>query len=92
MKAADIRVGEVYAVKVGGKVQPVRIVCCICDWQRGSDRWRWIGENQSTNREVRIKSAQRCLYRVLRCPGCRVWIRHDLIVGHFEECKDCQQE
>jgi len=56
MKKADVQVGELYAVKVTGNVVPV-----VLDEEHPNGGW--VGTNQQTNRQVRIKSAQR-----LRCP------------------------
>jgi hypothetical protein len=56
MKKAEVRVGEVYAVKVSGNMAPV-----IIDEEH--PKGGWTGTNQETNRQVRIKTAQR-----LRCP------------------------
>jgi len=56
MKKAEVRVGEMYAVKVSGNVVPVVI-------DEEHPKGGWTGTNQETNRQVRIKGAQR-----LRCP------------------------
>jgi hypothetical protein len=56
MKKADVKVGEVYAVKVSGNMAPVVI-------DEEHPKGGWNGTNQETNRQVRIKTAQR-----LRCP------------------------
>jgi hypothetical protein len=56
MKKAEVKVGETYAVKVSGKVAPVVI-------DEAHPNGGWVGTNQETNRQVRVKSAQR-----LRCP------------------------
>ncbi|MCK4283690.1 MAG: winged helix-turn-helix domain-containing protein [Candidatus Brocadiae bacterium] len=56
MKKAEVKVGETYAVKVSGNVVPV-----VIDEEQPNGGW--TGTNQETNRQVRIKSAQR-----LRCP------------------------
>jgi len=55
MKKADVKVGQLYAVKVSGNVVPV-----VLDEEH--PKGGWVGTNQETNRQVRIKSAQR-----LRC-------------------------
>jgi len=52
MKKGDVKVGSVYAVKVSDKVVPVRI-------EREHPNGGWLGTNQETGREVRVKSAQR---------------------------------
>jgi hypothetical protein len=56
MKKGDVKVGEVYAVKVSGNMAPVVI-------DEEHPKGGWTGTNQETNRQVRIKTAQR-----LRCP------------------------
>jgi hypothetical protein len=56
MKKADVQVGEAYAVKVSGNVVPV-----VLDEEHPNGGW--VGTNQETNRQVRIKNAGR-----LRCP------------------------
>ncbi len=56
MKKAEVKVGETYAVKVSGNVVPVVI-------DEEHPQGGWVGTNQETNRQVRVKSAQR-----LRCP------------------------
>ncbi len=52
MKKDQVKVGAVYAAKVSDKVVPVRI-----DREHASGGW--VGTNQNTGKEVRIKSAQR---------------------------------
>lgn len=52
MKKADVKVGGVYAAKVSDKIVPVRI-------DRTHSSGGWVGTNQDSGREVRIKSAQR---------------------------------
>jgi hypothetical protein len=52
MKKAEIRIGTIYSVKVSGKVVPVRIVA-------ESLHGGWIGRNEVTGREVRIRTAGR---------------------------------
>ncbi len=51
MKKAEVRVGEVYAVKVSDKVVPVRI-------EREHPAGGWLGTNQESGREVRVKTAR----------------------------------
>ncbi len=52
MKQADVEIGEVYAVKVSGKMAPV-----VIDEEHSNGGW--VGTNQDTNRQVRIKTARR---------------------------------
>ena len=52
MKKADVRVGEVYAVKVSGRIVPV-----VIDEEHANGGW--VGTNEETHRQVRVKSAQR---------------------------------
>lgn len=56
MKKHEIHVGAVYAVKVSGRVVPVKIITIA-----GSGGW--YGISLVTHAEVRIKSAQRCRWR-----------------------------
>ena len=50
MKKKDVEIGKVYAVKVSGKVSPVKLI-------KESPYGGWFGRNLWTNREVRIKTA-----------------------------------
>jgi len=50
MRKEDVRIGHVYAVKVSGKIVPVRIT-------RKSDMGGWVGISLETGRDVRIKTA-----------------------------------
>ncbi|MFO7957996.1 MAG: winged helix-turn-helix domain-containing protein [Candidatus Brocadiia bacterium] len=52
MKKDDVKVGELYAVKVSGKIAPV-----VIDEEHPNGGW--VGTNQETNRQVRIKTARR---------------------------------
>lgn len=52
MKKADIAQGRVYVAKVSGHLARVRIVA-------ESPYGGWIGRNEDTGRDVRIKSAAR---------------------------------
>lgn len=52
MKAKDVKIGEVYTVKVSG--QPTDVVITATSPYGG-----WIGINQKTRREVRFKTAGR---------------------------------
>jgi len=52
MNKQEVRIGEVYLVKVTDKVVPVEIL-------EEHTRNGWIGRNTVTGREIRIKSARR---------------------------------
>ncbi len=52
MKKAEVKVGEMYAVKVSGNMAPV-----VIDEEHPNGGW--VGTNQETNRQVRIKTARR---------------------------------
>jgi hypothetical protein len=52
MKKGDVILGQVYAVKVSGRLQPVRVVA-------ESPHGGWVGRNLLTGRAVRIRSAAR---------------------------------
>jgi hypothetical protein len=50
MKKRAVVLGQVYAVKVSGRVQPVRL---IAESQYGG----WVGRNEQTGREIRVRTA-----------------------------------
>ncbi|KKM79440.1 hypothetical protein LCGC14_1349850 [marine sediment metagenome] len=52
MKKSEVKIGQVYSVKVSGSMAPVRI-------DRENPRGGWDGTNMKTKKAVRIKSAQR---------------------------------
>jgi hypothetical protein len=52
MKAKDVHIGELYSVKVSGRVQTVRV-------QRENPFGGWDCINLNTNRAVRVRSPQR---------------------------------
>ncbi len=52
MKAEGVQIGDVYAVKVSGSIAPV-----VIDEEHSNGGW--VGTNQETNRQVRIKTARR---------------------------------
>jgi hypothetical protein len=57
MKQRDVVLGQVYAVKVSGNVQRVRVVA-------ESPYGGWVGRNLRTGREVRIRTAAKLRYLV----------------------------
>jgi hypothetical protein len=57
MKKREVVLGQVYAVKVSGRIQQVRLVA-------ESPHGGWVGRNLQTGREVRIRSAARLRYPV----------------------------
>jgi hypothetical protein len=56
MKKEAIEIGAVYTAKVTGRIVPIQI---LAENPHGG----WDGVNQSTNKKVRIKSAQRLRHR-----------------------------
>jgi hypothetical protein len=62
MKKRDVVLGQVYAVKVGGRIQPVRV---IAESQCGG----WVGRNEQTGREIRIRSAAKLRARLEKVDG-----------------------
>jgi len=52
MKKKDVKIGDVYAVKVSGQIAPVVI-------DEVHPAGGWVGTNEMTHRQVRIKSARR---------------------------------
>jgi len=70
MKIADVQVNKVYAVRVSGRLVPVRIIEQQ-RYPRGSARRRGLaGLNLATSREVRL-SAARCQYELVADPQAR---------------------
>lgn len=57
MKKEQIEIGQVYAAKITDAIVPVRI---DAEHERGG----WTGTNLRTNRQVRIKSAQKLRSRI----------------------------
>ena len=57
MKQRDVVLGQVYAVKVSGRIQPVRVIA-------ESPYGGWVGRNEETGREIRIRSAQKLRYKL----------------------------
>ena len=57
MKKVEIEIRKTYLAKVSGKLVPVRILM-------ESPAGGWFAVNEITNREVRIKSAQRLRRRL----------------------------
>lgn len=57
MKKAQVQIGKVYAVKVSGTVQSVRLV-------QESPYGGWVGKNTRTGREVRVKTAAKLRHEV----------------------------
>ena len=57
MKKIDIEIGHVYEAKVSGHLQPVRILAA-------HHAGGWIGRNEHTGREVRIKSNARLRFQI----------------------------
>ena len=49
--------GEIYAVKVGNDIVPVRILT-------PSVRGGWIGHNEKTGRDIHIKTAAKLRYKM----------------------------
>ena len=62
MKKHDVVLGQVYAVKVSGHVQPVRVVS-------ESPYGGWMGKNENTGREIRIRSAAKLRARLEKIDG-----------------------
>ncbi len=64
MKKAQIEIGKVYAVKVSGKIAPVKVVGV-------SAYGGWDCENMQTKREVRVRGAARFREQLHLMPGGR---------------------
>jgi len=57
VKKCNVTLGQVYAVKVSGRIQPVRLIA-------ESPYGGWVGRNEETGREVRIRSAAKLRARL----------------------------
>ena len=57
MRKHDVTLNQVYAVKVSGRVQPVRLVA-------ENPNGGWVGRNEQTGRAIRIRSAAKLRYPV----------------------------
>ena len=55
MKKTEVHIGETYAVKVSGRIVPVRL-------DRESSYGGWEGRNLRTGRRVHVKTAARLRY------------------------------
>jgi hypothetical protein len=66
MKRRDVVLGQVYAVKVSGRIQPVRLVS-------ESPYGGWVGKNETTGRPIRIRTAAKLRARLEQRDGkCRL--------------------
>jgi hypothetical protein len=65
MKTRDIEIGQVYAVKISGKLVAVRIDGCDAVHKLQ----RWHGINLATGRKITIKSPQRCRRKLALVAG-----------------------
>ncbi|MFY9224761.1 MAG: hypothetical protein WAQ98_18970 [Blastocatellia bacterium] len=52
MKAKDVVIGEVYEVKVSGKLTNVKVT-------KACNNGGWVGINLATNREIRFRTGAR---------------------------------
>lgn len=57
MTRAQVHIGRIYAVKVSGKIQPVKII-------RELSIGGWEATNTNTGREIRIRSAVKLRYEM----------------------------
>jgi hypothetical protein len=62
MKKREVVLGQVYAVKVSGRIQPVQVIA-------ESPYGGWVGRNEQTGREVRIRSAAKLRSRLEKIDG-----------------------
>ncbi len=73
MRKSQVTIGGTYAAKVSDRIVPVTL---IAENRFGG----WIGRNEKTGRDVRIKSAARLRFPVEATvrDGRRVWKRSDV--------------
>lgn len=79
MRKHELIIGATYAMLVSGKIVPVRL---------GSPHplGGWVGENRLTNREVRVRSAQRCRYE-MECTPSGQWRPKDVEMARAHKQK-----
>ena len=82
MKKSDVTLGQVYAVKVSGRIQPVRLVA-------ESPYGGWLGRNEKTGREVRIKSAAKLRYRIPPMSEQVNQIKNAIAARHNQDAAKC---
>ena len=69
MKKRDVVLGQVYAVKVSGRIQPVRLIAL-------SPHGGWLGRNEQTGWEIRIRSATKLRARLEKHRDRWRWLAH----------------
>lgn len=67
MKKAEVKIGETYAVRVSGKVQPVKITReqVVPAYRSGralTEKTVWHGTNLNSGRQIYIRSAAKLRY------------------------------
>ena len=77
VRKADVVIGQIYAVKVSGRIAPVRIYAfkIFTSYGRGGGptyRRGWYGHNLNTDRDIAIRSAAKLRNRLQPCanPHC----------------------
>lgn len=68
MTKNQVTTGNVYLAKVSGILAPVRLL-------EESRFGGWVGRNENTGRNVRVKTAGRLRYQLARCECCGHWHR-----------------
>jgi len=91
----DVRVGAVYAVKVSGSIVPVRLDAedkIRISVLKGTIRNTWLGTNLRTNREIRIRSAAKLRYELVKCmkKDCKRWVQ--LTEAGSRTCRECTRK
>lgn len=86
MIQSEVTLGFVYAVKVSGKVAPVRLESVIRKDSRLGRKTAYGGTNLSTNRAVHVRSAAKLRFELTMCAACARWIRR---TPGSTLCRDC---
>ena len=68
MKKRNVAIGNIYAVRVSGKMCPVRLL-------NESPYGGWLATNLYTRREIRVKTAGRLRYELVELGGGRYMAR-----------------
>ncbi len=78
MRKDEVRLTDMYEVKVSGILVPVRVI-------RNAPGGGWVGLNLVTGREVRIKTAARLRRRLNAAEADRLAAPHVLETERFED-------
>lgn len=95
MKKSEVVLNRIYAVKVSGRVVPVKLMrevetilrrTATWPYARKSSGGGWIGLNLKTGLETRIQTAAKLRWECVQCAACKVWMK---LSGNVPLCTKC---